>query len=210
MSRIVEIPPRQIQNLSDKGAVIAFKEATGGGSNRGYDSVNGIELLLCKKLSNNGMGIQYIKTILNSLRENNLLRQWIENPSVYFTRLQGKLVEIIRPRLDHIPGMSVDILEELEESFFYMFLGDPTKIYKEQRATLIHFFPIDTETELQKGFSVILPGVELETTQLTMKACSYLYMILTLYPGAVIVNIGDIRKAFYKAMIDNQGAQKNV
>lgn len=210
VSSIVGITPRQVQSWTDKGVVKPFKEAAGGGSKRGYDDINCIELKLCDTFLANGQGIQSVKTILKSIRENDLLRQWIENPSVYFNRLQRNLIEIIRPRLDYIPDIDHDTVKELEESFFNMLLGDPTKPYAEQSATLIYFFSIDTGRTFQKGFSIILPGVEFDTTHLTISACSYLYMLLTLYPGAIIISLGEIRKAIDKAILDKQGIKKIV
>ena len=210
VSEIVKITPRQVQSWTDKGLVKPFREASGGGSKRGYDYINKIELYICKTLLNNGQGIQSVKTILNSLREKDMLRQWIESPSVYFTKLQQNLSEIIRNRIDYVQNMDIETVEELEDSFFNMFLGDPTATYAEQPATLIYFFSIDMGKVLQKGFSIILPGVELDTTHLTTRACSYLYVLLTSYPGAIVVNISEIRRAIDKAILDKQGIKKIV
>lgn len=187
VSEIVKITQRQVQSWTEKGLVIPFREAIGGGSKRGYDNVNLIEYLICKALLNNGQGIQSVKIILNSMREKKLLRRWYENPKVYYEELfRGEFNELI-------PGMNDDTQKDLRDSFFNLLVKDQSGDAW-LSPVLIYFFDltINMGRLLRKGFSIILPRVKLETSPENLKACSYLYAMLTIFPSSIIVHIGDL------------------
>jgi len=85
-AKIAGCTERQAQSWADKGLITPVREATGGGSKRGYDYINLIELGLCNCLIN-GMvrgSIQLVKGIMSELRERGIIRRWAHDPASYF------------------------------------------------------------------------------------------------------------------------------
>lgn len=77
------LTPRQVQSWTDKGLIKPKREASGGGSKRGYDFLNLVELSICKKLFDSGHGIQAVKAYISATRDHNTLANWINDPKEY-------------------------------------------------------------------------------------------------------------------------------
>lgn len=186
---IAGITPRQVQSWSDKGLVLAFREATGGGSKRGYDYCNLIEFALCRELFGMGLSVQYVKRILGVLRDFNLLHEWIDDKE--FFRKQY---------IKGVWGNTVDVedtkgLKELKSSLQRMF-NEPIMDEK-PNGIMFYFF---TQPFANRAFIFPRPKYFISSDRSkTAKAVKYLYHRVT--EGKVIaINIGEIRDNIDKAI----------
>ncbi len=76
ISKIMNISPRRIIGLTEKGIVSPLRESAGAGYKRLYDYESLMELSLYKRLLLLGQGIISIKKLLDELRSKELIKQW--------------------------------------------------------------------------------------------------------------------------------------
>lgn len=186
---IAGITPRQAQSWSDKGLVVPAREATGGGSKRGYDYNNFIELALCRELFGMGLSIQYVKRILGILREDNLLHEWIDDKEFfrkqYVKGVWGNIVDT-----EDTKG-----LKELESSLQRMFY-EPIK---DEKPNGILFYSF-TKPFANRAFIFPRPKYSISSDRSkTANAVKYLYHRVT-EGKVIVVNIGRIRDDIDKAI----------
>lgn len=139
---ILEMPQRQIINLTEKSVVIPVVEARGAGSKRGYSYTNLLEFALASKLFEIDFGIHLVRKILSSLRESTLLEQWATN----FEYLFNKCAEAY---LKDIEGM--DLSDDIKAAITKM--SDNTRsLSKTPSGILFYIFHNDGSAE-----PIILP-----------------------------------------------------
>jgi len=190
-ARIVGITPRQVQSWSDKGLVIAAREAAGGGSKRGYDYKNCVEFALCKELFGVGFSVQHIKRILWVLRDNNLLQEWIDDKKFFRKQyIKGVWGSNI------IDAEDTKGLKELESSLQRMFSYEPIM---DEKPSGILFYSF-TKPFVNRAFIFPRPKFTMSYDRSkTAMAVEYLYHMVT-EGKVIVVNIGRIRDDIDKAI----------
>lgn len=183
------ITPGQVQNWSNKGLVIPAREATGGGSKRGYDYCNLIELALCRELFGMGLSIQYVKRILRVLRDFNLLHEWIDDKEFfrkqYIKGVWGNIIDV----------KDTKGLKELESSLQRM-LYEPIM---DEKPNGILFYSF-TKPFTNRAFILPRPKYFISSDRSkTANAVKYLYYKVT-EGKVIVVNIGRIRDDIDKAL----------
>lgn len=187
-ARIADVTPRQLQSWSDKGVVVPQREAQGGGSKRGYDYINLLEIRICKVLINDmSQGIQLVKRILNGLREEqNALRRWAEDPKTYFTQEWERLGRVYKesPVED---DKEAGRWAFLAAHFHKFFLKSPIVLKKTSGVLFCFFGP--SVSRIQFIFPDLYDFESLES----YTAMEIIYACMPLYDGSVFLNLGRIK-----------------
>lgn len=184
---IIGISPRTLQSWTDKGVVRPIREATGGGSKRGYSYLNLIEAGLSKRLIEKGLGIQAVKRILTNIRESNLIARWIDDPKEFFRKQWISGILGFHGPLSQNDPEEVSRWQEIHASLREMFVVEPLEEKKIQG--VLFYFLWGTFDE--KPF--IFPRLKLKSSPKTLEASRLLYSFITQYEGLLIINIGKIK-----------------
>lgn len=187
-ARIAGVTPRQLQSWSDKGLVIPRREAQGGGSKRGYDYINLIEVRICKVAINDmSQGIQLVKQILSGLRqEDDALRRWAKDPKLYFKKEWERLDRVYKehPLEDDKEAGRWAFLTAHLHKFFYK----APILLEKTPGVLFSFFGSSVK---HKQF--IFPELYNFESLESYTAMEMIYACLPLYDGAVFLNLGRIK-----------------
>lgn len=189
VSKIIRITPRQVQHWTDKGLITPAKEASRGGTKRGYNYLNLIEFGLAKSLYDKGQGIQSIKKILWIVRDERVIEDWVDDHKAYFKKVwvTGGPFGIHNCDPD---SKSRKISGHLK----IMLLYGPHLLRK--TGVLIYFF-----SGVLHGHPCILPKVKLfENEDVIRKGSHLIYSVLTQYEAALLINIGQIKDDTDKAL----------
>ncbi|MDY6989221.1 MAG: MerR family transcriptional regulator [Thermodesulfobacteriota bacterium] len=194
---IAGISPRALQSWSDKGVIRPAREASGGGTKRGYDYLNLIEASLAQRLLWWGLGIQSVKGILGDIRDKNLLAEWLENTEEFFRKqwLSGVLgfggAAYTKGQVSSRQLEKNKHWAKITNSLHHMFILEPPKEEK-LRGALFYFMG-----GALKGRPFIFPWARLKlgASEKLLEASHVLYSFITQYEeGVIIVNIGTIKE----------------
>jgi DNA-binding transcriptional MerR regulator len=193
VSEIIKITPRQVQHWTDKGVIIPAKEASRGGTKRGYNYLNLIEFGFVKSLYDKGQGIQSIKKILGIIRDKRIIEEWVSDHLSYFQNVWKTGGPFGLGHLD-IDGPNNLKLKKILRSLQKMFLYMPNK--SEKTGVLIYFF-----SGALNFHPCILPVVKTyEDPYGATEGSHLIYSFLTQYEAALIININQIKDDIDKAL----------
>jgi len=195
VSKIIKITPRQVQHWTDKGLITPAKEASRGGTKRGYNYLNLIEFGLAKSLYDKGQGIQSIKRILWIVKDRRVIEDWVDDHLTYFRNMWigGGPFALGNLNLDK-PNDPKS--KEVERSIQQMLVYGPHRS-KKITGVLIYFF-----SGALKKHPCILPIAKIYENQDAIKKGShFIYSALTQDEAALLINIGRIKDDIDKALI---------
>jgi len=187
VARITGSTPRQVQSWADKGVVVPKEEAGGLGSKRGYGYVNLVETRICKVLVVDlSQGIQLVKRILSDLREENALRRWAHDPKEYFRREWEKLGRVYKEA--PVEGdKEAGRWAFLTAQFHKFFLNSPIVLERASGVLFSFFGP-----SVKRSHYIFPDLYDFESLE-AFTAMEIIYSHLSLYDGAVFLNIGRIK-----------------
>lgn len=194
VSEIIKITPRQVQHWTDKGVIIPAKEASRGGTKRGYNYINLIEFGLVSSLYDKGQGIQSIKMMLGILREKKIIEEWVVDHLSYFNNVwkTGGPFGLGHIDIDQPENIRLkEIMRSLKKMLTYV--PDKSKI------TGVLIYLLGGALNFR---TCILPMVRLNEDRSDVIEGSHLiYSFLTQYDAALVINIGQIKDNIDKALI---------
>ena len=194
VSKIIKITPRQVQHWTDKGLITPAKEASRGGTKRGYNYLNLIEFGLAKSLYDKGQGIQSIKRILWIVKDRRVIEDWVDDHIAYFRNLwiRGEPFALGNLNLDK-PNDPKS--KEVNRSIQQVLTHGPLKS-KKITSVLVYFF-----SGALHFHPCILPGAKLyENQDIIKKGSHFIYSVLTQQEAALLINIGQIKDDIDKAL----------
>ena len=179
VSQIVGVTPRQVLSWTEKGLVVPFKESTGSHTKRYYDYVNLLELGLCKRLFDLGMGFRAIKKMVGHLKRTELIKEWAINFSGFYINqwLQQRMHVSQAIERFQKQGRPVHDLRELQEEY----LKEPD-IPEDPTGVLLYFFDDKGENTL------VVPWKWEGVVNLNI-----MKDYLTKSKGAILIDLGEIK-----------------
>jgi len=189
VSEILNIAPRRILNVTEKGLVIPVVDASGAGSKREYDYTNLLEFGLIENLFKIGLGIHLVKKIVSDLREAGDFKDWAEDFDTFYLKSAEKYLLWVKEHQKKNQHFDFSPLYDPEKT------NDPALVKNNLKPKKPHGFLFYTFKE--DGFNkkrIVSGEIKPSWEDSNFFSAGFLFEDIVLSRAMLIVNLGEIKE----------------